>query len=245
MLNDKDERIITLWRNGERVTHVFPDHWLELRELYENGRGPIYYIIAHDYGTGEETLVFLKDQQEYLAFERELNRPMDEAANFKKAVEAYKTRTIGKDFVKAVEALRCIKFCEEEERKAVLAYEARRATWPVEVGFFGVEPRVSDEDLKELCCKPLEATTDPLRLKELEGRFPGATMVLSLSSHQVVVKYVYEDMYVDSSANHKISCDVVSPLPLFDFAAIGLEKGARPQLMAEWRGMYIDLSHLF
>jgi hypothetical protein len=238
MLNDKDERIITLWRNGERVTHVFPDHWLELRELYENGRGPIYYIIAHDYGTGEETLVFLKDQKEYMVFERELNRPMDEAANFKKSVEAYKAQ-IGKSFVKAVAAARCLTFCDD----SLAAAAARRQ--PVEVGFFGVEPRVSDKDLKELCCKPLEATTDPLRLKELEGRFPGATMVLSLSSHQVVVKYVYEDMYVDSSANHKISCDVVSPFPLYDFAAIGLEKGARPQLMAEWRGMYIDLSHLF
>jgi hypothetical protein len=236
VFNENYERVITLSRNGERVTHVFPDHWLELRELYENGRGPIYYIIAHNYGTGEETLVFLKDQKEYMVFERELNRPMDEAANFKKSVEAYKAQ-IGKSFVKAVEVARCLKFCDDSLAEA----ETRRQ--PVEVGFFGVETRVSDEDLKELCCKPLEATTDPLRLKELEGRFPGATMVLSLSSHQVVVKYVYEDIYVDSSANHKIACDVVSPLPLFDFASLGCK--GKTQLMAEWRGMYIDLSHLF
>jgi hypothetical protein len=261
VLNDKNERVITLFRNGGSVTHVFPDHWLELREVAENGRGPLYYIIAHNYGTGEETLVFLKDQEEYDIIERELRVTLDtEVAEFNKSVEAYRTRNIGKDFVKAVqaalaqrvaeaeaeaEALRCIKFCEEEERKAVIAYEARRATWPVGPCFFGVEPRLSDEDLKDLCCKPLEAKTDPLKLKELEERFPGATMVLSTPSQQGVIKYVYEDLYVDVSANHKIACDFAGPLPWPNFAMLGVVAGKRPQLMAEWRGMYIDLSHLF
>jgi hypothetical protein len=254
-MNEKCERIISLWRNGERVHHVFPDHWLEFREVAENGRGPLYYIIAHNYGTGEKTLVFLKDQQEYDILERELSY-----AGEAPAVEDG-ARNIGKDFVEAVkaaharrleaeaeaEALRCIKFCEEEERKAEIAYEARRATWPVEVGFFGVEPRISDDDLKELCCKPFEATTDALRLKELEGRFPGATMVLSTTKKQIVVKYVYEEIYVDSSANHMIACDVSDTLPFHEFASIGASPrpDGKPQLMAEWRGMYVDLSHLF
>ena len=58
-VNENCERVVSLWRNGERVRHVFSDHWLELREVAENGRGPLYYIIAHNYGTGEETLLFL------------------------------------------------------------------------------------------------------------------------------------------------------------------------------------------
>jgi len=265
VLNEKNERVITLSRNGGSVTHVFPDHWLEFREVAENGRGPLYYIIAHNYGTGEETLIFLEDQKEYDILERELRVTLDvEVAAFNKSVEAYKSRTIGKDFVKAVkaalakreaaaeaeanaEALRCIKFCEEEERKAEIAYEARRATWPVGPFFFGVEPRISDEDLKELCCRPLEAKTDALKLKELEERFPGATMVLSTTKKQVVVNYVYEDLYVDSSANHKIACDVADTLPFHEFASIGASprQNGKPQLMAEWRDMYVDVSHLF
>jgi len=260
-MNEKCERIISLWRNGERVRHVFPDHWLELREVAENGRGPLYYIVAHDYGTGEETLVFLKDQQEYDILERALGAALDaEVAEFNKSAEVYKTRNVGKDFVEAVkaararrleaeaeaEALRCIKFCEEEERKAEIAYEACRATWPVGPFFFGVEPRISDEDLKELCCKPFEATTDALRLKELEGRFPGATMVLSTTKKQVVVKYVYEDLYEDDSVNHMIACDIAHH-SYQTFANVGESPrpNGKPQLMAEWRGMYVDLSHLF
>ena len=234
-VNENGERVISLWRNGERVRHVFPDHWLELREVAENGRGPLYYIIAHDYGTGQEKMIFLEDQREYDILDKEMQRDFDAAINFKKTVDAYNSRNIGKDFVKAVEALRCAKFCDQ-----LLSEAAAADAKPVEVGFFGVEPRISDKDLKELCMKPLEATADPLRLKELEDRFPGATMVLSTLVRQTVVKYVYEDMYVDHSANHKIACDFTLPQP--DFASLGCE---RPQLMAEWRGMYIDLSHLF
>jgi hypothetical protein len=233
-------------------------YWVPV-EKEEGADNTLYYIIAHNYGTGEETLIFLKDQEEYDIIERELRVTLDtEVAEFNKSVEAYRSREIGKDFVKAVkaalaqreaeanaEALRCIKFCEEEERKAEIAYEARRATWPVGPFFFGVEPRISDEDLKDLCCKPLEAKTDPLKLKELEERFPGATMVLSTPSQQGVIKYVYEDLYVDASANHKIACDFAGPLPWPNFAMLGVVAGKRPQLMAEWRGMYIDLSHLF
>jgi hypothetical protein len=233
-VNENCERVVSLWRNGERVRHVFPDHWLELREVAENGRGPLYYIIAHNYGTGEETLLFLENQKEYDILDKEMARDFDHALSFKKSVDAYNSRNIGKDFVKAVEAIRCAKFCD-----AFLSETAHAK--PIEVGF-GVEPRISDKDLKELCCRPLKATTDALRLKELEERFPGATMVLSNLLRQTVVKYVYEDMYVDNSANHKIACDFEA-LPQPDFASIGSE--SRPQLMAEWRGMYIDLSHLF
>jgi hypothetical protein len=110
-----------------------------------------------------------------------------------------------------------------------------------------IQPEVSDSGLKKLSGDPLLAKTDPLKLKELEGRFPGATMVLSTTKKQGVVKYVYEDMYVDTSINHKISCEFAGPFPWFDFASIGASprKNGKPQLMAEWRDIYIDLSHLF
>jgi hypothetical protein len=215
---------ITLLRNGERVSHVFRDHYLTIHELEENGRGPIYYIIAQDYGTGEETPLFLKDKEEFEALRKDMSRDPDEATNFKKSVEAYK-RQIGKDFVKAVEAARCRRFCDESLKKAEAALDAAH--------------EVSDEDLKELC-KPLEAKTDPLRLKELEKRFPGATMVFSTRLKQGTVKYVYEDLYEDESANHMISSDLERH-PCVSFKQLCSEK---PHLMAEWRGMYIDLTHL-
>jgi len=237
-LNHKDECVITLSRNGEIVRRVFPNHRFELRDVEENGRGSLYYIVAREYCTNEETLIFLENKREFDIMQRELARGFNEAVSLKKAVKAYTDRTIGKDFVKAVEALRCVKFCDAFLAEA----EAARPPQLVEAGFFGVEPRLSDEDLKELCCRPLKATTDPLKLKELEERFPGATMVISTLSRQTVVKYLYEDMYVDPSANHKIACDF-DALGRLDFASIGCER--KPQLMAEWRDMYIDLSHLF
>ena len=160
--------------------------------------------------------------------EREINRGFDEAANFKKAVKAYNTQ-ISKDFADAVEAARCAKFCDEMLDAAAAALDAAAKV-------------ISDKDLKELCCKPLEATTDSLKLKELEERFPGATMVLSLEAQQCVVKYVYEDLYEDSSINHMISCEG-KPYAHLSFTSLSCK--GRPQLMAEWRGMYIDLSHLF
>lgn len=242
VLNDDWAHVITLSRNDERVSHVFRDHYITFHEVEENGRGPIYYIVAHDYGTGEEKLVFLNDKDEFEALREEMNHDADEAGSFKKKVQDYKNRDVGKDFVKAVEALRCAKFCDEWLKEQEVALDAK----PVAVyGSFGVEPRVSDKDLKELCLEPLKATTDPLKLKELEQRFPGATMVLSQPARQGVVKYIYEDLYEDASINHMISCNFASPYPLSDFAAIGVEAGKRPQLMAEWRDIYIDLSHLF
>jgi hypothetical protein len=260
VLNDDWAHVITLSRNNESISHIFRDHYITFHEVEENGKGMLYYIVAHNYGTGEEEIVFFKDKDEFEAVRKEASRDANEAGSFNKKVKDYTERNVGKDFVKAVkaalarrvaeaeadaEALRCIKFCEEEGVKAEIAYEARRATWPVVPCFFGVEPRISDEDLKDLCCKPLEAKTDPLKLKELEERFPGATMVLSTPSQQGVIKYVYEDLYVDASANHKIACDFAGPLPWPNFAMLGVVAGKRPQLMAEWRGMYIDLSHLF
>ena len=52
VLNDNWAHVITLSRNDERVSHVFRDHYITFHDVEENGRGMIYYIFAHDYGTG-------------------------------------------------------------------------------------------------------------------------------------------------------------------------------------------------
>jgi len=103
-------------------------------------------------------------------------------------------------------------------------------------------PPLSNKALKTLCTKPLVATTDALRLKEIEERFPGATIVLYTEAMQCVVKYVYEDFYADDSINHMIGCECCYH-PHLSFTSLGVLD--KPQLMAEWRGLSIDLSHLF
>jgi hypothetical protein len=240
---DSFSNVITLFRNDERVTHVFRDHRISLHELEENGLGALYYLIAHDYGTGEKTFVWLKDKEEYDILKKEMNRDLNEANNFKKALASYKKesvgkqsvgkQSVGKQFVAAVKALHVQRFCDQWLAEQEAATDLKKAAQLVR------DP--SEEELRELC-SPLNATTDPLKLKELEERFPGATMVLSLQPRQRVVKYVYEDLYEDSSINHMISCEG-QPYAVQSFASIGCK--GRPNLMAEWRGMYIDLTHLF
>jgi len=89
--------------------------------------------------------------------------------------------------------------------------------------------RLSDKALKKLCCDPLTAKTDLGRLMELEYRFPRAAFVLTTATRQIEV-----------SAADRILCRTSEEQgdAFADF-------GARPSLMVEWRGMYIDLSHLF
>lgn len=215
--NEKNEHVITLFRKGERVTHVFRDHMIRLHERSENGRGPLYYLIAQDYGTGEETFVWLKDQAEFDLIEKEMNRGVDAAGNFKE-------KTIGQQFVEAVKARRCARFCDE---------------WLAEQEV-GVEPCVLSGEV--ISSSPLKGKTDPLKLKELEERFPGATIFLSAPPRQGVVKYIYEELYEDDSANHMIWCDF-SLHPQHTFSALGVKE--RPNVMVEWRGIYLDASLLF
>jgi hypothetical protein len=102
---------------------------------------------------------------------------------------------------------------------------------------------VSDEELKELCNTPLKGATDALKLKELEERFPGATMVLTTATEQLEIEHVYYEM----STYPETWCYQIYSKKLersvFHFTDFGLT--ARTQLMAEWKGLYIDLSHLF
>lgn len=235
-VNNECVYTITLFRKGERVSHVFRDHRISIHERSENGRGPFYYLIAHDYGTGEETFVWLKNQAEFDFIEKEMNRGTDEN-NFKEALTNYKKKTIGQQFVEAVKARHCARFCDQ------WLAEKELGRLPVELNdedFGPEEPCViSGEVISSI---PLKAQTDPLKLKELEERFPGATIFLTTSQRKGTVKYIYEDLYEDKSANHMIWCEFTT-YPHHTFASLGAKE--RPNLMVKWRGIYLDASLMF
>jgi len=91
---------------------------------------------------------------------------------------------------------------------------------------------ITDKVLKALCLKPLDAKMDAHKLNELEERFPGGVFVLSTPGKQFVIKSRGTAIY---SVNPNIVC--------LTFMQFGGEN--KPHLMVEWRGLYIDLSHLF
>jgi len=102
------------------------------------------------------------------------------------------------------------------------------------------EPRISNRALKKLCCTPLTMHTDGGRLEELEQRFPGAVMVLSAIDNKK--QLVIESMNSAETGMFRIYCKTTDYIAK-DFSHLcGSDK---PQLMAEWKGLYIDLSHLF
>ena len=93
---------------------------------------------------------------------------------------------------------------------------------------------------EELSAVPLVASTDALKLKELEERFPGAKMVLSTDTKQIEIRHIKiqsrdTDMIYWPKMNTYYS----------SFDELGVSVWKRPNLMAEWKGMYIDLTHLF
>jgi hypothetical protein len=97
-------------------------------------------------------------------------------------------------------------------------------------------PPLTNAKLKRLCSKPLEATTDELKLEELERRFPGGTFVLTTDRF-------YELTYKPNSVYGDIHCEDADISAPFFWHFGGSEK--KTPLMVEWRGLFIDLSHLF
>lgn len=98
-------------------------------------------------------------------------------------------------------------------------------------------PRITNKALKDLCMKPLASTEDALILKELEERFLDGVFVLSVPKKQYVISYK-----LVANTYHQIYSDSIN-MSFFHFSDYG--SGSKPQLMVEWRGLYIDLSHLF
>ena len=93
---------------------------------------------------------------------------------------------------------------------------------------------ITDKALKALCMKPLEAGHESGQLEELQERFPGGVFVLSSprSGKQIEIKAHGMAIYC---VNPSIVCCTFKQF-------FGDDK---VQLMVEWRGLYIDLSHLF
>jgi hypothetical protein len=117
-------------------------------------------------------------------------------------------------------------------------YAAFSATLPMNQGKMVITSApITDKALKDLCMKPLEATEDALQLKELEERFPGGIFVLSTPKTQFEISYKRVANAYDQIYYAKID------MSFFNFSDYcGQEK---IRLLVEWRGLYIDLSHLF
>jgi hypothetical protein len=103
-------------------------------------------------------------------------------------------------------------------------------------------PAISARTLKKLCCTPLKMMTDGGRLEELEERFPGGIMVLTTSHGQLEI----ESMNSEETNQYRIFCKATSEIRK-KFSELGTSprSNGKPQLMVEWRGLYVDLSHLF
>jgi hypothetical protein len=105
---------------------------------------------------------------------------------------------------------------------------------------------MSDEELRELwelCMRPLVGRTDALNLKDLEKRFEGGVFVLSTKTHQFEVHSINLDIAVYADImNHRIYCKQTRQ-SYSTFKELSGDEN--PQLMVEWQGLYVDLSHLF
>ena len=108
-------------------------------------------------------------------------------------------------------------------------------------------PAISERTLKKLCVKPLTGTTDALKVKELAERFPGGTMVLTTATEQLEIEHIYYDIAAYPEISRHQIYSKKHEQAVFDFANLGESprSNGKPQLMVEWRGLYIDLSHLF
>lgn len=95
-------------------------------------------------------------------------------------------------------------------------------------------PHMTDNALKRLCSEPLTADTDAKKLKELESRFSGGIFVLTTSKGQMEIEYFFHNILSRKKEFMGTS-----------FADFGVPAGEKPNLMVEWRGMYIGLSQLF
>ena len=114
-------------------------------------------------------------------------------------------------------------------------YLAWDATLPYLMGKMVITSApITNKALKALVMKPLEATWESGQLEELQKRFPEGVFVLSSPStgKQIEIKAHGMAIY---SVNPNIVCCTFEQF-------FGDKK---VHLMVEWRGFYIDLSHLF
>lgn len=108
-------------------------------------------------------------------------------------------------------------------------------------------PAISALTLKKLSCTPLTGATDGLKLKEVHERFPGATVLLITTKEQLEIEHIYYDIatYPENWCHQIYSTK--QERSVMDFSDLGenARQNGKPQLMVLWKGLYIDLSHLF
>lgn len=126
-----------------------------------------------------------------------------------------------------------------EKRKARQSGRAAPASLEAAVQYGRLNSSDYHENMKKISY-PLVATTDPLKLKELEDRFPGGTIMLDTSYCYSDVKYLYEDIYEDSRINHFISFNENVYSSFNSVPSI-----TKFRLTVHWEGMSADLSHFF
>jgi hypothetical protein len=99
---------------------------------------------------------------------------------------------------------------------------------------------IEDVVLKNLCNEPLKATTDARKLKELQDRFPGATMMLSTNYGDYTIKYI-----TDAEKNPEYDMICCHSLHLVTPSFSRFDVYGKFNLVANWRDMNMNLSHLF
>jgi hypothetical protein len=120
-------------------------------------------------------------------------------------------------------------------KKVLFASEAEwRNSLPSNGEIRVTRPRTTDNALKALCSAPLTGDTDPKKLKCLQERFSGGTFVLTTDMGQMEIEYFFHSIL--SRKNELMGTS---------FRDFGVPAGQKPNLMVEWRGLYIGLSHLF
>jgi hypothetical protein len=119
-------------------------------------------------------------------------------------------------------------------KKTLFASEAEwRNSLPLSGNIIAKQPRMNDAALKALSCEPLKAMTDTKKLKELQMRFPGGVFVLTTDMGQMEIEYFFNSIL--SRKNDMMGTN---------FSHFGVPAGQKPNLMVEWRGLYIGLSQL-
>lgn len=114
------------------------------------------------------------------------------------------------------------------------------STLPVHGNLTITEPRPSCNLLRSLRNLPLKETTDAGKLKELEARFPGATMTLLMNGESYIIKFITDaEKNPEYNMIHCASLNLVTP----SFARFDVY--GKFNLVAKWRGVDINLTHLF
>jgi hypothetical protein len=120
-------------------------------------------------------------------------------------------------------------------KKVLFASEAEwRNSLPSNGQVTVTRPQMTDNALKALCSAPLTGDTDAKKLKGLQDRFSGGIFVLTTDMGQMEIEYFFHSIL--SRKNEMMGTS---------FRDFGVPAGEKPNLMVEWRGLYIGLSHLF